>query len=52
MPAAQQFISLIQQMQQQDKWEEADAELRAVLDYLHENGIGGSTLQEYVADMK
>jgi len=49
---ATQFVAHVQQLQQQGKWEDADAEVRAVLDYLHETGIGGSSLQEYVADMK
>ena len=49
---ATQFVAHVQQLQQQGKYEEADAEVRAVLDYLHETGIGGSSLQEYVADLK
>ena len=49
---ATQFVAHVQQLQQQGKWEDADAEVRAVLDYLHKTGIGGSSLQEYVADMK
>ena len=49
--AAQQFMSRVLQLQQQGKWEEADAEIRAVLFALHKQGVGGCTLLEYVADL-
>jgi hypothetical protein len=48
---AAQFIKQIEALQQAGDYAGADAEVRALLAYLHTQGIGGSTLQEYVADM-
>ena len=45
------FIAAVQKLQAQGNYEEADAQIRAVLDYLHKQGVGGSTLLEYVADL-
>jgi hypothetical protein len=50
--AAAQFIKQVEDLQRAGNWDAADAEVRALLAYLHAQGIGGSTLQEYVADMK